>query len=105
MTKSDQKWHVLLHVGPDNDCNDIKKDGLARLSPSAGPTKKKKCKASSEKVQKQGKKSRWGATMRACIPDLIPIGDDGRYVQVIYCMCFNPVHALSCSVLGTSRIP
>ena len=76
-----------------------------RLSPSAEPTKKKNCKASSEKVQKQGKKALWGATMRACIPDFIPIGADGRYVQVIYCMCPTPVHALSCSVLGISRNP
>lgn len=56
-------------------------------------------------MQKQGKKALWGATMRACIPDFIPIGADGRYVQVIYCMCLNPVHAISCSVLGISRIP
>ena len=56
-------------------------------------------------MQKQGKKAVWRATMRACIPDFIPIGADGRYVQVIYCMCLNPVHAISCSVPGISRIP
>ena len=54
-------------------------------------------------MQKRGKKSPWGGTMRACIPDFIPTSNDGRYIQVIYSMCPNPVHALSCSLLGSSR--
>ena len=80
-----------MRVGDDSALEDSDGDGLTR--PSLSPRSRK----TSSKTHRKRSDTAWTDTMKACIPDFMPIDEGGRYIQVI--LADQNVHVSEVSAL------